>query len=85
MEWKEWECSAKNAGFIRKAFPGCCTVAQLRGEGILECAEAVVASDKCPIKSALTKKYKGKASVDAPARWGRVDLIVGVIAEIVER
>ena len=45
----------------------------------------MVASDKCPIKSALTKKYKENASVDAPARWGRVDLIVGVIAEIVER
>ena len=84
-EWTDWECSAKNAAFIRKAFPGCCTVAQLRGEGILECAEAVVASDKCPQKAALTKKYKDNASVDAPARWGRVDLVVGVIAEVVER
>ena len=33
----------------------------------------------------LKKKYKEEAKVDAPARWSKLDLVVGILSEVVKK
>ena len=84
-EWKGWQCSAANAGIVKTHFGG--GVADYKEDGILEVAETVVASSTCPTKEELKAKPKkeSKSKTQPPARWGRLELVTAVLAEVVKK
>ena len=85
QEWKAWECDAPNAKIVREHFPGTVKSKDVLGCGILEVAEAVIDCEKCPKEKPLREDYKKVAKRDAPARWSKLELVTGVISEIVRR
>jgi len=84
-EWKGWQCSAANAVIVKTHFGG--GVADYKEDGILEVAETVVASATCPTKEELKAKLKkeSKSKTQPPARWGRLELVTAVLAEVVKK
>ena len=85
-EWKSWERSADEAKTLRARWgPGFPKVADMKGEGILEVAEMIAKASKKPSKEELADGYKKENGSKGPERSSRVDLIVGVMAEICQK
>jgi hypothetical protein len=81
--WQSWECSVPNAKIIKDRFGGAQT--EYRSEGILAIAEGLAQQDTCPSKTELAKQYKTVGKKTAPARWGQLELLVGILGEICEK
>ena len=82
-DWAGWECKAKEAKDIAKAFKNVVPHGDIKGNGILDIAEmleqkGVRNREKC---AAQYKKLTGK---EAKKRWATVDCIVGSVAAVVE-
>jgi len=80
-EWIDWQCSNADATTIKKAFGG--TTAkpgQFKGHGLMEVAEVLEGEKSTGTWNALVTTYEQKTGKKAPARWARIDLIIGIIA-----
>ena len=78
-EWRGWTCSAAAVKKVKAEFPNCCPDSEMIGEGLFEVAEAV-ANGTSPSKSELATQFQVLTSEEAPSRWARVDIIVGILA-----
>jgi hypothetical protein len=84
-EWKVWTCDRPNAKILRANFPGTLSQNDLEGEGLLEVAELLCSHANVGTKEALKTKYEEKAGSAPNARWAKIDIIVGVVAEVIKR
>ena len=78
-EWRGWTCTKANVTKVKAEFVACCPDAELIGEGLFEVAEAV-ANGTSPNKADLAIQYQALTGEEAPVRWARVDIIVGILA-----
>jgi len=82
-EWKDWEASKDDAKEILKHTKGL-KAKEVEGDGILAIAENAVAHDDCETRAELAKRYKKLTGSEAPSRWAKLDILVGIIAGAVE-
>lgn len=82
-QWGVWKCDSKAATRIVQEFPGTCEKGELSGQGILDCAEALNRNANMMNKNALQEKFEDLAGEDANKRWGKVDLLVAILAEVI--
>ena len=86
-DWTEWEADTDNTKIVVSHFKDCVKQGDVKSKGILDIAEKIAGSDKCPSRSLLEKKFKKESAMgeDVPRRWAKLDIIVGTLAEVVKR
>jgi len=82
--WVAWRCTDATTAKILRAFPGTVTKEDLLNEGLLACAESINACATCPNKTLLREQYTNDVGEDALTRWGKVDILVGLLAHLVK-
>jgi len=82
--WLEWECNGTDATLIKKTFAKTKLKAtDFKGKALMDIAESLETDQGLGSKEELAEMYKKAKKKSAPARWARVDILVGLVANAV--
>ena len=84
-EWSGFVCNKANAKVAHDTFAKAVPMIALQEENLLTMSELIAASPKCLTKAKLVSEYTTHATKDPPQRWGNLELVVGILAEVLRR
>lgn len=84
-EWLNWTCENSHATKVRASLGNeLCKNNEIVGLGLMELAEFMHEHAKCPKKADISAIYEAESGDAPPGRWGRLDIIIGLIANLVK-
>lgn len=83
-DWVGWECNKQSAKAVKDGWCKSLEVNSVEGLSLMDFAEHLVTLGDVGSKTDLQSLYKDKAGDDAPGRWAKLDLCVGVLAALLK-
>lgn len=84
-DWQGWKCDEADAKRLKTAICGSLKESEIKDMSLIELGEHLAAHNGTQKKEDLRDTFEAASGEEPPARWSKLDLVIGVAAAIFKR